>query len=80
MNMKKSHPYLIAEIGVNFYDTARVMNISPMEAAKMYIDSVADAFDIGAYCIRNSDSSLYRREPFDDCILCGSFRNYSFDY
>jgi len=33
--MKK--PYLIAEIGVNFYDTARTENISPMEAAKKYI-------------------------------------------
>lgn len=33
--MKK--PYLIAEIGVNFYDTARVENITPMEAAKKYV-------------------------------------------
>lgn len=33
--MKK--PYLIAEMGVNFYDTARVMNITPLEAAKLYI-------------------------------------------
>lgn len=36
--MKK--PYVIAEIGVNFYDTAKVLNISPMQAAKMYIDEV----------------------------------------
>ena len=34
--MKK--PYVIAEIGVNFYDTAKALNISPMQAAKMYID------------------------------------------
>ena len=34
--MKK--PYIIAELGVNFYDTARVENITPIEAAKMYID------------------------------------------
>ena len=33
--MKK--PYLIAEMGVNFYDTAKVMNITPLEAAKLYI-------------------------------------------
>lgn len=30
-------PYLIAEIGVNYYDTARIENISPLEAAKKYI-------------------------------------------
>ena len=31
-------PYVIAELGVNFYDTARVENITPLEAAKKYID------------------------------------------
>lgn len=41
--MRKSKPYVIAEIGVNFYDTARVMRISPIDAAKMYIDRVAEA-------------------------------------
>lgn len=41
--MRKSRPYVIAEIGVNFYDTARVMGISPIEAAKLYIDQVAEA-------------------------------------
>ena len=41
--MRKTRPYLIAEIGVNFYDTARVMNITPLEAAKLYIDKVAEA-------------------------------------
>lgn len=30
-------PFVIAEAGVNFYDTARVENISPLEAAKKYI-------------------------------------------
>lgn len=39
--MKK--PYVIAEMGVNFYDTARVMGISPLEAAKLYIDKAAEA-------------------------------------
>lgn len=41
--MRNSKPYLIAEIGVNFYDTARVLNITPIEAAKLYIDKVAEA-------------------------------------
>ena len=39
--MKK--PYLIAEMGVNFYDTAKALNITPLEAAKMYIDKAAEA-------------------------------------
>lgn len=40
--MRNSTPYLIAEIGVNFYDTARVMGITPLDAAKLYIDKVAE--------------------------------------
>lgn len=39
--MKK--PYVIAEMGVNFYDTAKVLGISPLEAAKLYIDKAAEA-------------------------------------
>lgn len=39
--MKK--PYVIAEMGVNFYDTAKVLRISPLEAAKLYIDKAAEA-------------------------------------
>lgn len=45
--MKK--PYLIAEMGVNFYDTARVMRISPLEAAKLYIDKAAE---VGIDCVK----------------------------
>ncbi len=41
--MRSTKPYLIAEIGVNFYDTARIMGIKPIEAAKLYIDKVAEA-------------------------------------
>lgn len=37
-----SRPYVIAEMGVNFYDTAKAMNISPLEAAKLYIDKAAE--------------------------------------
>lgn len=36
-------PYIIAEMGVNFYDTAKQMNITPIEAAKLYIDKAAEA-------------------------------------
>ena len=36
-------PYMIAEMGVNFYDTAKVLRITPLEAAKLYIDKAAEA-------------------------------------
>lgn len=36
-------PYVIADMGVNFFDTAKVMNITPIEAAKLYIDKAAEA-------------------------------------
>ena len=39
--MKK--PYMIAELGVNFYDTAKALGISALDAAKMYIDKAAEA-------------------------------------
>lgn len=38
--MKK--PYVIAEMGVNFYDSAKELNITPLEAAKLYIDKAAE--------------------------------------
>jgi N-acetylneuraminate synthase len=38
--MKK--PYVIAEIGVNFYDTAKELNILPLDAAKLYIKEAAN--------------------------------------
>lgn len=41
--MRDTIPYLIAEMGVNFYDTAKAEGISPMEAAKLYIDGAAEA-------------------------------------
>lgn len=37
------YPYLIAEVGVNFYDTAKALNISPLDAAKLYIDEAKKA-------------------------------------
>ena len=39
--MKK--PYIIAEMGVNFYDTAKALGITPLQAAKLYIDEAAKA-------------------------------------
>ena len=36
-------PYMIAEMGVNFYDTAKAFDITPLEAAKLYIDKAAEA-------------------------------------
>ena len=36
-------PYLVAEIGVNFYDTAKELGISPMEAAKLYVKKAKEA-------------------------------------
>lgn len=36
-------PYVIAEIGVNYYDTAKVLGITPLEAAKLYIDKAKEA-------------------------------------
>ena len=47
--MKTTKPYLIAEMGVNFYDTAKALNITPMEAAKMYIDAAAE---VGIDCAK----------------------------
>ena len=42
-------PYLIAEMGVNFYDTAKTMEISPLEAALLYIDKAAE---VGVDCAK----------------------------
>ena len=41
--MRATVPYLIAEMGVNFYDTAKVEGITPMQAARRYIDGAAEA-------------------------------------
>jgi N-acetylneuraminate synthase len=36
-----SKPYVIAEMGVNFFDTAKSLDISPLDAAKLYIDEAS---------------------------------------
>lgn len=47
--MKNTKPYLIAEMGVNFYDTAKVMGMLPIDAAKYYIDKAAE---VGIDCAK----------------------------
>jgi len=42
-------PYIIAEMGVNFYDTAKALGISPLDSAKLYIDEAAE---IGIDCAK----------------------------
>lgn len=60
--MKK--PYLIAEVGVNFYDTARVKDIKPLEAAKEYIVEAkkagADAIKFQSY---KADTLVSKNSP-----------------
>ena len=60
--MKK--PYLIAEIGVNYYDTARELNIAPLEAAKLYIDR---ANEVGIDCAKfqsyKADTIVSKNSP-----------------
>ncbi len=41
--------YVIAEMGVNFFDTAEKLNIKPIDAAKLYIDKAAE---VGINCAK----------------------------
>jgi N-acetylneuraminate synthase len=43
MSIFKDKPFLIAEIGVNYYDIAKKENISNMEAAKLMVKEAKDA-------------------------------------
>ncbi|OEF04567.1 N-acetylneuraminate synthase family protein [Vibrio genomosp. F10] len=56
--------YVIAEIGVNFYDTAKSLNLSPLDAAKMYIfkakESGADAVKFQSY---KADTIVSKNSP-----------------
>lgn len=57
-------PYLIAEMGVNFYDTARQMNISPLEAAKLYIDKAAEAgIDCAKFQSYKANTIVSKKSP-----------------
>lgn len=57
-------PFVIAEIGVNFYDTAREKNISPLEAAKLYI---LEAFKAGVSAVKfqsyKADTIVSKNSP-----------------
>lgn len=41
--MNTMKPYVIAEAGVNFYDTAKVHGVTPLEEAMRYVDEVKKA-------------------------------------
>lgn len=62
--MKTTSPYLIAEMGVNFYDTAKVLNITPLEAAKKYIDAAAEAgIDCAKFQSYKADTIVSKNSP-----------------
>ncbi|MGN0169371.1 MAG: N-acetylneuraminate synthase family protein [Lachnospiraceae bacterium] len=62
--MKNTKPYLIAEMGVNFYDTAKVLGISPLDAAKMYIDAAAEAgCDCAKFQSYKADTIVSKNSP-----------------
>lgn len=75
MNIFQNNPYLIAEIGVNYYDIAKKENISKMDAAKLMIKeakiSGADAVKFQSYkadTIASKNSPAYwdqGEEPTD---------------
>lgn len=75
MNIFQTNPYLIAEIGVNYYDIAKKENISNMDAAKLMVkeakDSGADAVKFQSYkadTIASKNSPAYwdqNEEPTD---------------
>lgn len=59
-----NRPYIIAEMGVNFYDTARVLNITPLEAAKLYIDGAAEAgCDCAKFQSYKADTIVSKNSP-----------------
>lgn len=58
------NPYVIAEIGVNFYDTAEVMGITPLDAAKLYIDEVAEAgIDCAKFQSYKAGYNIFQKFP-----------------
>lgn len=62
--MRETKPYLIAEMGVNFFDTARVEGITPMEAAKRYIDGAAEAgCDCAKFQSYKADTIVSKNSP-----------------
>lgn len=57
-------PFVIAEIGVNFYDTAKAENITPMEAAKKYVLAAKDAgIDAVKFQSYKADTLVSKNSP-----------------
>lgn len=68
--MRKTKPYIIAEIGVNYYDTAKELNITPIEAAKLYIDKAAEAgIDCAKFQSYKANTIVSKNSPayWDTC-------------
>ena len=62
--MRNTKPYMIAEMGVNFYDTAKAMGISPLDAAKLYIDKAAEAgVDCAKFQSYKADTIVSKNTP-----------------
>lgn len=62
--MRTTKPYLIAEMGVNFYDTAKALNITPLAAAKMYIDAAAESgVDCAKFQSYKADTIVSKNSP-----------------
>lgn len=60
--MKK--PYVIAEIGVNFYDTARQLEVTPLDAAKLYVKEAKDAgLDAVKFQSYKADTIVSKNSP-----------------
>lgn len=58
------NPYIIAEIGVNFYDTAKQKNITPLEAAKLYISETKKAgIDAVKFQSYKADTIVSKNSP-----------------
>lgn len=57
-------PYLIAEIGVNFFDTAKSLNITAMEAAKLYVkEAKANGADAVKFQSYKADTIVSKNSP-----------------
>lgn len=62
--MRNTKPYVIAEMGVNFYDTAKMLNITPLAAAKLYIDKAAEAgVDCAKFQSYKADTIVSKNSP-----------------
>lgn len=62
--MRNTIPYVIAEMGVNFYDTAKAKGITPLEAAKLYIDGAAEAgCDCAKFQSYKADTIVSKNSP-----------------